>query len=94
MDLAREAARQCVINAVAAVQVLPGGVDQLTGVARVGVFISSDADFTEQPKVADAASELLQQLFGEAGEHARTAVGVNSLPRNASVEIDVVFEAK
>ncbi len=94
VDLAREAARQCVINAVAAVQVLPGGVDQLTGVARVGAFISSDTDFTEQPKVADAASELLKQLFGEAGEHARTAIGVNTLPRNASVEIEVVFEAK
>ena len=56
VDLAREAARQCVINAVAAVQVLPGGVDQLTGVARVGAFISSDTDFTEQPKVADIVS--------------------------------------
>ena len=94
LDIARDAARQCVINALAAVQLLPGGVDQLTGVARVGAFISSDADFTEQPKVADAASELLQQLFGEAGEHPRTAVGVNTLPRNASVEIEVVFEAK
>jgi enamine deaminase RidA (YjgF/YER057c/UK114 family) len=94
VDLAREAARQCVINALAAVQVLPGGVDQLAGVARVGAFISSDADFTEQPKVADAASELLTQLFGKAGEHPRTAVGVNALPRDASVEIEVVFEAK
>ena len=58
MELAREAAKQCVINALAAVQSLPGGVDQLIGVVRVGAFVSSDTGFTEQSKVADSASEL------------------------------------
>jgi enamine deaminase RidA (YjgF/YER057c/UK114 family) len=94
LDDARAAARQCVINAIAAVQMLPGGVDQIVGVVRVGAFVNSDATFTEQPKVADAASELLKQIFGDAGQHARAAVGVNTLPRDASVEIEVIFEAK
>src|SRR5580765_2197993 len=78
LDLAREAARQCIINALAAVQSLPGGVDQLAGVVRVGVFVSSDTSFTDQPKVADAASELLKDIFGDAGQHVRAAVGVNT----------------
>src|SRR6478672_8591556 len=71
-EQAREAARQCIINAIAAVQSLSGGV-------RVGAFVSSDTNFTEQPKVADAASELLKEIFGEDGQHVRAAVGVNTL---------------
>ena len=94
IDDARTAARQCAINAIAAVQMLPGGVDSIAGVVRVGAFVNSDATFTEQPKVADAASELLKEIFGDAGQHARAAVGVNTLPRDASVEIDIIFEAK
>lgn len=93
LEDARAAARQCVINAIAAVQPLPGGVDSIVGVVRVGAFVSSDATFTEQPKVADAASELLTEIFGEPGKHARAAVGVNTLPRDASVEVEVIFEA-
>jgi enamine deaminase RidA (YjgF/YER057c/UK114 family) len=92
LEQARQAARQCVVNALAAVQSLPGGIDQLTGVVRVGAFVSSDTTFTDQPKVADAASEFLKELFGDAGQHVRAAVGVNTLPRDASVEIEVVFE--
>src|SRR3954447_16772404 len=93
LELARDAARQCVINALAAVQSLPGGIDQLIGVVRVGAFVSSDTTFTEQPKVADAASELLKEIFGDAGQHVRAAVGVNTLPRDAAVEIEVVFQS-
>src|SRR3954469_23157252 len=91
LEDARAAARQCVINALAAVQSLEGGVDQLVGVVRVGAFVNSDTSFTEQPKVADAASELLREIFGDAGQHVRAAVGVNTLPRDAAVEIEVVF---
>jgi enamine deaminase RidA (YjgF/YER057c/UK114 family) len=94
LEQARDAARQCVINALAAVQSLPGGIDQLIGVIRVGAFVNSDTTFTEQPKVADAASELIKQIFADSGQHVRAAVGVNTLPRDASVEIEVVFEAK
>lgn len=89
---AREAARQCVINGLAAVDSLAGGVDQITGVVRVGAWISSDIGFTEQPKVANAASELLIEIFGESGRHARAAVGTNVLPLDASVEIEFIFE--
>jgi enamine deaminase RidA (YjgF/YER057c/UK114 family) len=93
MELARDAAKQCVINGLAAVDSLPGGVDQVKGVVRVGAWISSDAGFTDQPKVANAASELLIEIFGESGRHARAAVGTNTLPLDASVEIEFVFEA-
>lgn len=93
VDAAKSAARQCVVNALAAVNTLPGGIGQLVGVARVGVFVNSDRDFTQQPQVANAASELLLELFGDAGRHARAAVGVASLPLDAAVEIEFVFIA-
>src|SRR5438045_3975231 len=92
LEDARAAAKQCIVNAIAAVQSVEGGVDSIAGVVRVGAFVSSDTSFTEQPKVADAASELLTQIFQDAGKHARAAVGVNTLPRDASVEIEVIFE--
>jgi enamine deaminase RidA (YjgF/YER057c/UK114 family) len=89
---ARAAARQCVINALACVQGLGIELNHITGVVRVGAFISSDSAFTEQPKIANAASELLLELFGDAGRHVRSAVGVNVLPLDASVEIEFVFQ--
>src|SRR5437867_320362 len=64
LEQAREAAKQCVINALAAVQMLPGGVAMVGGVVRVGAFVNSDDNFTDQPKVADAASEFLKQILG------------------------------
>lgn len=94
VDQARLAARQCVINALAAVQTLEGGVEKISGVVRVGAFVSSDAAFIQQPQVANAASELLLEIFGESGKHVRAAVGVNVLPLDASVEIEFIFEAK
>ena len=86
------AARQCVVNALAAVKAVEGSIDHLAGVVRVGVFVSSDATFTAQPKVANGASDFLLELFGDAGKHARAAVGVNTLPLDASVEVEFVFE--
>jgi enamine deaminase RidA (YjgF/YER057c/UK114 family) len=94
IDDAKAAARQCVINALAAAQSVGIELDQIVGVVRVGAFINSDTTFTQQPQVADAASEFLLELFGDAGKHARAAVGVNTLPRDASVEIEFVFEVK
>lgn len=91
IDDARAAARQCVINALAAVKAIEGSVDHLAGVVRVGAFVSSDSSFTEQPKVANGASELLLELFGETGKHVRAAVGVNTLPMDASVEVEFIF---
>jgi len=92
-DDAKAAARQCVINALAAVKAVEGSIDHITGVARVGAFVSSDSSFTEQPKVANGASELLLELFGEPGRHVRAAVGVNTLPLDASVEVEFIFIA-
>ncbi|MBC7784370.1 MAG: RidA family protein [Burkholderiales bacterium] len=89
---AKDAARQCVINALAAVKSAGVDLDNIAGVIRVGVFVSSDMTFTQQPQVANGASELLKDLFGEAGQHARAAVGVPVLPLDASVEIEFVFE--
>jgi enamine deaminase RidA (YjgF/YER057c/UK114 family) len=94
IEAARAAAKQCVINGLAAVQTLAGGVNSIAGVVRVGAFINSDASFTDQPGVANAASEFLTELLGDAGQHARAAVGVNTLPRDAAVEIEFVFEAR
>jgi enamine deaminase RidA (YjgF/YER057c/UK114 family) len=92
VDDARAAARQCVVNGLAAVRAVGIDLGALAGVVRVGAFVCSDTGFTEQPKVANAASELLLDLFGDAGKHARAAVGVNALPLDASVEIEFVFE--
>jgi enamine deaminase RidA (YjgF/YER057c/UK114 family) len=95
VDQARQAARQCVLNALAAANAVLGSLDPLAGVVRVGAFVHSDPAFADQPKVADGASELLLELFGTpAGQHARAAVGTNALPANASVEIEFVFELR
>ena len=93
-DAAKAAAKQCVLNALAAVSALPGGIDQITGVARVGAFISSDKDFTQQPSVANGASEFLIELLGDNGRHARAAVGTNTLPLDAAVEVEFIFTTK
>lgn len=92
IESAHSAARQCVLNALVAVQAVGVDLADLVGVVRVGAFVSSDATFTEQPKVANGASELLLQLFGDAGKHARAAVGVNTLPLDAAVEVEFIFE--
>ena len=92
IEQAKAAARQCVINALAAVNSLPDGLELLDGVVRVGVFVSSDPNFTQQPLIGNSASELLIEIFGDAGKHVRAAVGVNTLPLDASVEIEFIFE--
>ncbi|HEY1684386.1 MAG TPA: RidA family protein [Tepidisphaeraceae bacterium] len=95
VELAREAARQCVINGLSAAATLGADtLDNIAGVVRVGAFVNSDDSFIEQSKVADAGSELLIQIFGDAGKHARVAVGTNTLPQAASVEIEFVFEMR
>ena len=92
VDQAKAAARQCVVNALAAVRTVEPDLGRIAGVVRVGAFVSSDTGFTEQPKVANGASEFLLELFGDAGKHARAAVGVNTLPLDAAVEVEFIFE--
>jgi enamine deaminase RidA (YjgF/YER057c/UK114 family) len=94
IEQAKLAARQCVINALGAIQAVEGSIDRIAGVVRVGAFVSSDNGFTQQPQVANGASELLLELFGDAGKHVRAAVGVNTLPLDASVEVEFVFECR
>lgn len=93
LESARTAAAQCAVNALAILGDQIGGEwTQLRRVVRIGVFVNSDSGFTEQAKVANGASELLQQVLGDAGRHARAAVGVNTLPLGASVEAEFIFE--
>jgi len=84
-------ARQCALNAVAAAAAAAGGPDRLGGVLKVTGFVASAPGFTGQPGVINGASELLGELFGDAGRHARSAVGVAELPLGAPVEVEVVF---
>jgi enamine deaminase RidA (YjgF/YER057c/UK114 family) len=84
-------ARQCALNALAAAAAAVGGVDRLTGVVKVVGFVASVPDFTGQPGVINGASEVLGEIFGEAGRHARSAVGVTALPLDSPVEVEVVF---
>lgn len=90
---ATEYARVCALNAVAAAAAAAGGLERLTGVLRVTGFVASDPSFTGQPGVVNGASELLAELFGEHGRHARSAVGVAVLPLDSPVEVEVVFTA-
>jgi enamine deaminase RidA (YjgF/YER057c/UK114 family) len=94
IDEAKAAARQCVVNALAAVRTVEPDLGRIAGVVRVGVFVNSDPTFTEQPKVANGASEFLIELLGDAGKHARAAVGVSALPLDAAVEVEFVFELR
>ena len=91
IEKAKLAARQCVINALGAIQAVEGKIDHIRGVLRVGAFVSSDTSFTQQPAVANGASEFLIELFGDDGKHVRAAVGVNTLPLDASVEVEFTF---
>ena len=84
-------ARQCALNAIAAAAAAVGGVDRLTGVLKVTGFVASVPEFTGQPVVINGASSVLGEIFGDAGRHARSAVGVPVLPLDSPVEVEVVF---
>lgn len=90
-DAAAGYARQCALNAVAAAAAAAGGVDRLAGVLKVTGFVASVPEFTGQPGVINGASTVLGEIFGDAGRHARSAVGVPVLPLDAPVEVEVVF---
>jgi enamine deaminase RidA (YjgF/YER057c/UK114 family) len=85
----REAAAVCALNALAVLQAALGSLDRIERVLTVTGFVSSAPDFHEQPAVIDGASQVLSDVFGEAGRHTRSAIGVASLPRNGAVEIEV-----
>jgi enamine deaminase RidA (YjgF/YER057c/UK114 family) len=85
-------ARTCALNALAAVQGAIGSLDRVTRIVKVVGFVASDPSFTGQPGVVNGASELLGEIFGDAGVHARSAVGVGVLPLNAPVEVELIVE--
>ena len=87
---AKEAAQQCALNAIAAVKSVIGDLDRVAQVVKVVAFVASTPDFTGQPQVANGASELLGKVFGDAGIHARSAVGVPVLPLDSPVEVEIV----
>jgi enamine deaminase RidA (YjgF/YER057c/UK114 family) len=87
-----ECAQQCALNAIAAVHSLVGDLGAFKRIVKVTVFVASTPDFTGQPKVANGASEFLGEVFGDAGKHARSAVGVSVLPLDVPVEVEIVVE--
>lgn len=86
-----KAARQCAINIIAQIKAA-GGLEKVRRIVRLGGFVNSAADFTDQPKVVNGASDLFVEVFGDAGRHARAAVGVPALPLGVAVEVDAVVE--
>ena len=90
LDQGHAAARACGLMILAQLKAALGSLDRVERVVKLGAFVSSAASFTDQPKVANGASELMAEVFGEAGRHARSAVGVPVLPLGAAVEVDAV----
>ena len=89
-----QAARICALNALSAVRDLIGSLDGVEQIVKVVGFVNSADGFIEQPKVVNGASELLRDIFGSAGQHARSAVGVNELPLNTAVEIELIVKVR
>ncbi len=92
-EQAKELARTCALNALAAIEALVG-LDSVVRIVKVTGFVASTSDFTGQPAVVNGASELLGEVFGDAGQHARSAVGVAALPLDAPVEVELVVEVR
>lgn len=94
VEFGQKAARLCGIMLLAQIKKALGSLDRVERIVKLGVFISSAGSFTDQPKVANGASELMEKVFGEAGRHARSAVGVPVLPLGAAVEIDAIVAVR
>lgn len=88
------AARRCGLMLLAQIKAALGSLDRVERIVKLGVFVNSAGSFTDQPKVANGASDLMQEVFGEAGRHARSAVGVPALPLGVAVEVDAVVQVR
>ena len=88
------AARACGLMILAQLEAALGSLDRVERIVKLGAFVASTTDFTEQPQVANGASELMEKVFGEAGRHTRAAVGVPVLPLGAAVEVDAIVAVK
>jgi enamine deaminase RidA (YjgF/YER057c/UK114 family) len=92
VEQGREAARTSALNCLAALLTVVDSLDAVKQLVRVGAFVNSAAGFNQQPAVANGASDLFVEIFGDAGRHARTAVGVNELPAGFAVEVELIAE--
>jgi enamine deaminase RidA (YjgF/YER057c/UK114 family) len=92
IEQAQEATKRCALQALAALRDALGSLDRVRGILRLDVFVAAAPGFTALPKVADGASDLLVELFGDAGRHARVTVGVAELPLGASVEVGLIAQ--
>lgn len=92
VEAGQQAARLCTINALAQLNAALGSLDRIKRIVKVTGFVNCDPNFAEQPKVINGSSDLLVQVFGEAGKHARAAIGVSSLPLDSSVEVEFIVE--
>jgi enamine deaminase RidA (YjgF/YER057c/UK114 family) len=92
LEQGQQAARLCAINIIAQAKAALSDLDRVTRIIRLGGFVACTDDFTDQPQVINGASNLMVEVFGDAGRHARAAVGVNVLPLGAAVEVDAIIE--
>jgi enamine deaminase RidA (YjgF/YER057c/UK114 family) len=92
LEQGQQAARLCAINIIAQAKAALSDLDRVTRIVRLGGFVACTDDFTDQPQVINGASNLMVEVFGDAGRHARAAVGVNVLPLGAAVEVDAIIE--
>ena len=93
IEMGQAAAQLCAINVLSVLRVAcEGDLDKVVRCLKVNVFVNATPDYDKQPEVANGASDLFAALFGEAGKHARAAIGVGSLPRGVAVEVDAIFE--
>jgi enamine deaminase RidA (YjgF/YER057c/UK114 family) len=94
IEAGQDAARACGLMVLAQLKAALGSLDRVEKIVKLGVFVNCTPDFTDQPKVGNGASELMQDVFGEAGRHARAAVGAPSLPLGVAVEVDAIVKVR
>ncbi len=92
IENAQEAAKLCAINALAQLKAELGNLDKIQKIVKVSGYVNSEQNFSEHPKVINAASDFLYKVFGEKGKHTRIAIGANSLPLDSTVELDMIVE--
>jgi enamine deaminase RidA (YjgF/YER057c/UK114 family) len=94
LEAGRDAAQSCGVMLLAQMKAALGSLDRVARIVKLGVFVNSTGDFTDQPKVADGCSLMMAEVFGDIGRHARSAVGVPSLPLGVAVEVDAVVAVR
>jgi len=90
----QEAAKACALMIAAQIKAAAGSLDRVDRIVKLGGFVNSTADFTDHPKVVNGCSDMIEAIFGEAGKHARSAVGVSALPLGVAVEVDAIVALK